>query len=334
MVQGSEIACSSPESRKIVDAILNTNFDEARQILAQWRSQSHEQYNLDFYEASILLAESNTRRGDQTKQLTRQALQLLESVRANLKTTKSRSSRQELVLGMSEAFIARIHTDQESWLKAYSVGRESRDRLRQHIRKNPDSEDAYLVLGLYEFYTGSVPKGLKWLTYLIDLSGNREQGLQWLQRAVAHAVTAAPEAARILIDELELQAPEVCQWLSLNEQLRDKYPANSRLSYLLQRNYRLCGHTHKALSENRKGYREFRGDRAAQSRLLAQRLLVYRDLGDIEMMKRFRKRFRPEYFKKRIDEARDVKNKDGKKGYEAPKPVLNDVALTLKQPCH
>ena len=330
--KAQESDCQVPYSRQIVDAILNTDYESAHIYRQNWNQAEPDSLHPAFYQASILLAQVSDARGEAADALRSNALRLLEKVRSRLLPTTRRRPPDELILGMAEAFIARIHLDQESWIKAYSIGRQARDRLRKLVEEHPDSEDAYLVLGLYEFHTGNVPKGLKWLTYLIDLSGDRQQGLRWLERTTQTAATASPEAARILLDELGLKAPEICQWLTLNEELRNLYPDNYHHAWMLQKNYRVCGLTAEALEENRSAYRQFRQNRKARSRLLSQRLLIFRDLGDTTMMQRYHKRFRPDYFADRLAEAEAVKNRRTSE-YQPPSPVRNDRKLKITPAC-
>lgn len=324
--------CELPYSRQIVDAILNADYPLAHRLRQNWHQREPDSWHPGFYHAGILLAQVPDARGDAVDVLRDNALRLLDKVQSGLLAQQNRSPEDQLILGMAEAFAARIHLDRESWIKAYSTGRRARDRLRRLIADHPDTEDAYLVLGLYEFYTGDVPRGLKWLTYVLDLSGERKLGLQWLERTAANATTASPEAARVLLDELELEAPEICQWLSLNEQLREKYPDSSRIAWLLQRNYRLCGLPEKALEDNRAAYRTFRGNRKTQTRLLSQRLLIFRDLGDTDMMERYRKRFRPDFYADRLAEAEAVKNRQSSV-YQPPSPVRNDRGVRIHSGC-
>ena len=327
-----ETNCKTPFSRQIVDAILNTDFKSAHRYRQNWNQAEPDSFHPAFYHASILLAQVSEANGDAADTLQNNALRILDRVNNGLQSNTQRSPTDELILGMSEAFIARIHLDRESWFKAYSIGRQARDRLRTLVAEHPEIDDAYLVLGLYEFYTGNVPNGLKWLAYLFDLSGNRQIGLEWLERTTRNAATASPEAARILLDELELTAPEICQWLTLNEQLRTLYPNNFRIAWNLQKNYRMCGYPEKALEENRSAYRQFRQNGKARSHLLSQRLLIFRDLGDTAMMLRYRKRFRPDYFADRLSEADAVKM-NRTHDYRPPSPIRNDRGLQITEVC-
>jgi len=326
--------CDPSRARMIVDAILNLDYPEANALLRQWRMAEPKAAGPDFYQATLLLDEAKWAGKTHAQTLNTQALALLQAVSQRLQTQPQRSLDDELLLSMADAFSARVFLDRDAWMKAYTHGKQSRKRLRQVIRQHPNTEDAYLVLGLYEFYTGDLPTGLKGLSYLLDLSGDRKRGLRWLERAAQLAPTAAPEAARVLIDELPLKAPEVCQWLSVNAQLRDRYPGNWRFSYQLQKNYRRCGQPERALAENQRGFEQFRSNRRVRGRFMAQRLLIYRDLGDIAGMKSLRKRFRKPYFDQRLQEAHAARAGKSHADYRKPAPVHNDQRLTLNTPCH
>jgi hypothetical protein len=323
--------CEKNLPRDVVNALLDKRFNEANKILQRWeKSATNTPIEPQFYQANVWLAQAKEQGKKKRLQLNLKALQRFQTITSLLSKKKFRSTNETLLLGMSEAFSARIFLEQEKWYSAYKLGRQARDRLRALLKEDPTQEDANLVLGLYEFYTGSVPSGLKWLSYLIDLSGNRQDGLVMLERAVKYSKTAAPEAARVLLDELNLSAPEVCQWLTLNKQMRSSYPNNARFSYALQKNYRRCGFSQLALEENLQGSKDFSNNRHISRNLLRQRLLIYRDRGDIEAIKSLKHRIIDQkYYAKRLHQAEYLRGVNKITPYQTPAIVYNDKVIRL-----
>lgn len=280
-------ACESSDPRRVIDLFSNNDFSAARTHLDQWARRGAGADELAFYRALVVLARARHSAGKQRERLTQQALQQLLGF-----VTDYSNSTDKLNIGMAKALAARIYLDQERWFKAYRLGRAARDELRALVKREPEREDAWFVLGLYEFYTGSVPAGLKWLMALLDLSGDREKGLRYLERAVTHAPVAAPEAARVLVYELPLEAPQVCAYIPLLKEMRKRYAQNLLLTLRLQRLYRNCGHPLLALAENRQAGESPRSGHWFKRKLDWEALHIYRDLGNPDAIESLRGRFR------------------------------------------
>ncbi len=326
--------CQIPYPRQVVDAILNDQLGQAQQIILEWKKSDKNSVHADFYATNITLARAKKSRGESKKQLNKQALFTFQAIRNRLDQLLSPSAKDELILGMTEAFSARIYMENKKWFKAYRIGRKARNRLRNLVKQYPEEKDAYLALGLYEYYTGKVPMALKWLTALIDLSGNWQKGIGMLQQTVENAPVASPETARILLDELELGAPLVCQWLPLNEQFRGHYNKNADIAYSLQKNYRLCGFADEALKENLKSTDQFSENRTMRARLQHQRLLIFRDQGDVKSIVQLQKKYGDaEFYLRTLRQARDVAKKQKNSGYSPPPTINNASSLRLKFPC-
>lgn len=327
-------SCEAPSARTIIDALMNYQFKQAREILMEWQRNTPESYEALFYSATIDMAEAKTRRKTAFKRFNTMAMKKLKRVEKQLSSQQTRSPDETLTLGMAEAFIARLELENEQWMRAYKAGKRARNRLRQLQKTAPQLHDAKLVLGLYEFYTGDIPLTLKWLTYLIDLSGNRKKGIALLENSVEFAGVASPEAARTLLDELELDAPEICRWLPLNEHMKKRYPNNPRFAWLLQRHYRECGHPNKALKENHRATHQFASYSGTRKHLLSDRAKIYRDLGDIAGLEHL-KNIKPKI--KNLDllvrEANYVNGDRSGKKYSPPTKINNVRALIPHNYC-
>ena len=352
------LACESSGPRQLTDLLTNREFSGAEEYLRQWEQREGRFAELGFYQAMAMLAKAKASSGQPGEQLRQQALaKLLDWIaQASVSHGKPAST---ATMGMAKAFAARIYLEQERWFKAYRFGKAARNELRDLVERKPDSEDAYLVLGLYEFYTGSVPAGLRWLMALIDLSGNKEKGLRYLERAVAHAPIAAPEAARILVYELPLIAPKVCTYIPLLVDVRRQYPNNLLFTLRLQHVYRECGYPLKALEENRRARKSFRTHQWLKRKLDWEALHIYRDLGDLEAIESLSVQFRDssqEWLMAKAG-ALDVQGKHRQAGavyrqakveenhepfsgftkastrYKPPPKITNAKQISIHQPC-
>lgn len=273
-------ACTTSLQRQIVDAITDYRFADARALIKSGDDSLRPQESL-LFSASTELAAAMLQHGQQREQTQNRAGEMLQQAMNMTEGSAARDAYDTLVHAMSQAMIARIHMDRSHWLRAYRDARQARNQLQQLVQDHPQLHDAYTILGLYEYRTGKLPTALRWMFRGLGLSGNTRTGLAYLERGVTRAAVSAPEAARILLDELNLSAPEVCQWIPLNRQMTDTYPNNHDLARQLQRHLRECGYTEEALSTNLKFSRRFARLPGIVRRLEYDRLYIYRDMGDV-----------------------------------------------------
>ena len=74
---------------------------------------------------------------------------------------------------------ARLAVLQHKWIKAYVNGKKALKSMRRTLEINPEAYDAYLGLGMYEYYAGTLRGAVKVLASLV-MSGNAEKGIEML----------------------------------------------------------------------------------------------------------------------------------------------------------
>lgn len=121
---------------------------------------------------------------------------------------------------------------------AAKAKRYSEDYIRQH----PERADAYLALGIYNYYVDIAPSFVKFLRALLFLpSGSRQEGLKQLEKAAAEGELFAPRARFQLTQIygwLEGRAPEAVR---MAEELAHKYPENPEVLMRLANLYAAPG---------------------------------------------------------------------------------------------
>lgn len=289
---------SEPEvlARKGIDQILNLEMDGARRTFAELHTQ-YPQYPLfPFLDASVYWAEAEVaqRNRDQLRELAiQQMLQAMTTANEQL-AQDPQSAPWKLTRGMASFFAARMYADKGRSISAYKFGRSGRDDLREVVAVNPEMNDAYLVLGMYEYIAGSIPRGLRWLAALFDLKGDRDLGVRYLERATSKARVMAPEAARMLLVAAGVQ-PETtrtCAYLELAKYMRKAYPRNPHYSVALQLIYVNCGYPQLALAETDVAEKEFLEQFPnLKEEFEAIRLYAYRDLGKLSTVLSMKQKF-------------------------------------------
>ncbi len=249
-------------ARQGVDHLLKLEFDKAETKFAQLRKQNPDYALLGFLQASVYWVKAEASQGGERKAAWSQAEKRLEQAIDEAKEALEENPRDplwRLNLGMSQFFLGRVQVEMKRLFKTIRYARAGRDVLRDLIKEHPDMEDAYFVLGMYEYIAGSVPRGLKWLTHLFDISGDRALGVKYLERATSRARVMAPEAARMLLAAAGLQPEyvEPCRYLSLSRQTVKLYPENPHYSGANQLILVHCGFPKEALVENKRAFDAF-----------------------------------------------------------------------------
>jgi hypothetical protein len=116
-------------------------------------------------------------------------------------------------------------TLEKAWFAALRSGSKARGYCDQVRKLNSGFIDAYLVLGVYEYVTGSLPLPVRLFAAIGGLHGSREKGIEYLNH-VAQQGKYNRDAARVLLVVLyrrEKHAPEAVRIL---EGLLIQYPRN------------------------------------------------------------------------------------------------------------
>ncbi|HXT02351.1 MAG TPA: hypothetical protein VN915_16880 [Elusimicrobiota bacterium] len=136
-----------------------------------------------------------------------------------------------LVLGSGYGMRARLGLERHQWLKAWTSGSRSMKYIRASIKANPELDDAYLGVGMFDYYTDTIPRFAGWLAKIM-LGGNRARGLREI-RLVAEKGHFAQTAAQLILVEIETQdqygARDTADAVRLMNGIRRKYPDSSML---------------------------------------------------------------------------------------------------------
>ncbi|MFW6347594.1 MAG: tetratricopeptide repeat protein, partial [Cyclonatronaceae bacterium] len=154
---------------------------------------------------------------------------------------KNRRHYDALVLkSLSNAFLARMHANRESWYRAFRHGRVAFNILQNTVQIYPEiSADAAFGFGLYSYFTAyikdeySLVKAVSWMLP----AGDRALGLERLQEAAENGVFVKPEAAYFLghINLHYEKAPDRAE--TYLTELQENHPRNSFFNRLLLRTY-------------------------------------------------------------------------------------------------
>jgi tetratricopeptide (TPR) repeat protein len=137
-------------------------------------------------------------------------------------------ARNLLYEGMAYGLLARFYGLRDNDLPTARAGKKMRSILLQALSLDPNLTDAYLGLGIYNYFVDTLPTIVKMLRFLIGLpGGSRETGLEQLQSVASKGDLASGEAQFYLAKDFSRNSERQYEKsLSLFQELASKYPSN------------------------------------------------------------------------------------------------------------
>lgn len=139
-----------------------------------------------------------------------------------------------LAVGGIYGLRARLALQQHRWFKAYFDGKKAISHTRKAAKIDPELYDAYLGIGMYEYYAGTLPGVVKFLSKLV-MSGDAQKGLEYLNLCREKGFFNAL-GAKLLLIEIYTQTgskfanPETAvKWA---RELRAAYPAHAQMHFV------------------------------------------------------------------------------------------------------
>ena len=136
-----------------------------------------------------------------------------------------------LVLGCGYGISARLALERREYLKGWRNGSRAMKYLRAAIKADPEMYDAYLGVGMFDYYVDTIPRFAGWLAKIM-LGGSRERGLREL-RVAAEKGHFARVAAQLILVEIDTQdefgARDTADAVRLMAGIRRKFPDSAMI---------------------------------------------------------------------------------------------------------
>lgn len=222
-------ASSEVEDQKIITGINLTHQLEYEAAIALFDSMISEDrgdpkayfFKAEVYFWQYVLTDFDDEPGVLFKEISELAI---DAAKARLKKDENEQE-SRLYLGRAYANLGRYLAINGHYLKAYWASRKGEKTLRALVEDDPECYDAYLELGLYDYYT-DVAKVLKLLSILLGLEGDRHQGLEYLQRAAEKGELTRVDAQFFLEDIYQRYEEDYEKAAGFGEALVQQYPSN------------------------------------------------------------------------------------------------------------
>ena len=118
------------------------------------------------------------------------------------------------------------HLQDEEFLDAYSKGKSAVAALEKSLEIDPTNYDAYLGLGMFEYYCSKLTGAVKILAWLVGFSGDSEKGIEYVRKSMIHGKYAEGPAEVFLAYAYIEYEDRLDEGIEIARILRAKYPRN------------------------------------------------------------------------------------------------------------
>ena len=244
--------CEIVPERRIIDALLNLDTERASSLLGDVVPEVNLLPSANFYGHFIdWVAAAKT--GQQNGKRTAVNRLLSETEKLREIYLKKNDPDAFLAWNLSAAHASRLLLENEQFVAGYNLGQPAVVNLKKYLKGDNVSESgrhaAHLVIGLFYFYTNSVPEKYEWAESLIRPTGDIDRGRMLIESVLSDSPRFAPLAARALLVEVPWSTPGICDYRDLARTMTARYPDNPEFSIALQGAALRCGYPEEAVQE-------------------------------------------------------------------------------------
>lgn len=132
-----------------------------------------------------------------------------------------------------------------SYFAAFKNGYQGLTETRRVAKMDPENQDVYLGIGIYDYYAAVLSKNLWWFPFAL---GDRDRGIAELSRA-AYSSILAKDPAQLMLAFFYFREKRYKEATMVAKVLLDKYPDNSMVGMLMARIFIAEGKTAEALHQ-------------------------------------------------------------------------------------
>lgn len=222
------LSCTQRPERVVLEHMLNLDIQAAEASMLSWPDSLTKRY----YDAMVSVIKTYNGDNGVDEAMKKEAISKLGKVIRSSQNNYSRKTPENsLILGMSRMYRAGLNMTIDKGASAYNDTYKSQQTLKELMKDYPDFNDAMMVMGMFELFLSNIPADQqKKAKSLLSISGDKQKGLDFLERAVQTSGLTAPEAARVILMESNLEAPEVCRYRSLATMMKNRYVRNDLLN--------------------------------------------------------------------------------------------------------
>ena len=238
--------------QKGIEAFYKTNWNRAATIFNELQSKSPEDSRAFFFDAMIPFWEyyfggNSPKAADRFLERSQKAI----SISRQQLDENPRDTTMVLMLSGLYGYQSLVAANESRYKTAIQSGMTGFKYTRQLLSLDADDPKALIGKGMFYYMVGSVPNGLQWVTNMIGMSADTEEGFKALKKA-ARSNSYVSNDAKMILAYLYEREDEYEKARSYLEDLAQKYPENVIFQYNLGRMYEKCGQPTKAKTKYQK----------------------------------------------------------------------------------
>ncbi|MBN1301661.1 MAG: hypothetical protein JW995_10640 [Melioribacteraceae bacterium] len=142
---------------------------------------------------------------------------------------KELNEQDKFYFGTILGYLARIQGLDQAWWSAFQSGMKSQGIMEDLVEMNPDFYDAYLLIGMFEYYADRLSGVVGFVASVFGFSGDREKGLEYLHIAYEKGNLVFGQAALTLIEVYASLEDNELASLNYYKRFLSIYPNNKRI---------------------------------------------------------------------------------------------------------
>ncbi|MCL4549390.1 MAG: hypothetical protein M1495_12570 [Bacteroidetes bacterium] len=226
----------NPLDQQIISHTFNEEFDQAEKLCQEQININPNSPKYYYYLINVKILEYHQKvaeldpdkRSGGRKVLNKEIIDYCESVIDKFDDSKL-NLENKFYYGTIYGYLARIYGIDGSWWSAFKSGMKSKKIMEEIIKNDPQFYDAYLPLGMFNYYADRLSGITSFVAGILGFSGNREQGLNYLQLAYNKGTLTFGQSALTLIEVYQgLEGNEYAA-LPYYEAFLKRFPRNSRV---------------------------------------------------------------------------------------------------------
>ncbi|MFA7227432.1 MAG: hypothetical protein WC061_00235 [Melioribacteraceae bacterium] len=224
-----------PVDQRIIQYTFNEQYDLAKklcqdQININQTSPKYYYYliNTKIFEYYQKVAELDpSKRDEGRKTLNKEIINYCENIIDKIDDSNF-SVENKFYYGTIYAYLARIYGVDASWWSAFKSGKKAKNYMQEVLKADPKFYDAYLVLGMLEYYADRMSGVTGFIAGVLGLSGSRETGLNYLKLAYDNGKLTFGQTSLTMIEVYSSLEGNEYAALPFFEKFLDRFPKNKR----------------------------------------------------------------------------------------------------------
>ncbi len=226
-----------PVDKEIIKNSFNENFDQAinqaeEQIRLNPYSPKYYYYQINakvLQYSERIMALDHDKREEGREKINEELITYFEDI-ADKFEDNDLTTEDKFYYGAILGYLARMQGIDGSWWGAFSSGKEARNVMEEIIEKDPEFYDAYLLLGMTEYYADRLSGFVGIVASALGFSGDREKGLAYLNLAYDKGNLVFGQTALTLIEIYGRLEDNEHKSLKYFEGFLKHYPRNKRIT--------------------------------------------------------------------------------------------------------